>query len=236
MSSHTAYRRAIDAVLSPRERRYFVRLDTPQKIQNFLDGLPANFELGGETHMSPRRVLQTGLAHCTEGALLAAACLAYHGREAYLMDLRAMAADQDHVVALFREHGFWGAISKTNHAILRWRDPIYKSPRELAMSYAHEYFLQDGRKSLMAFSRPFRITRFAPARWITASDNLDWLIAELDDSPHSALAPKPVLRGRRHASAFERRIVEQTEWPRPHKRARGGLKKRKTAQRRRRKC
>lgn len=215
-----AYRRKIAAALTPQEQQQFARLDTPQKIQNFLDLLPANFELDGDTHMSPRRVLRAGVAHCTEGALLAAACLAFHGYDAYLLDLRSLPTDQDHVVTLFKERGLWGAISKTNHAVLRWRDPIYKNPRELAMSYAHEYYLKSGRKSLIAFSRPFRVSRYAPARWVTAEQNLDWLIVALDDSPHLALAPKAALRGQRRATAFERKVTDQPEWRPPRKRRR----------------
>jgi hypothetical protein len=209
------YRRKLSAVLTPRERRQFKRLDTPQKIQDFLDTLPANFELHGDTHMSPRRVLKARVAHCTEGALFAAACLAFHGHEPYLLDLRALPNDQDHVVTLFKERGLWGAISKTNHAVLCWRDPIYKSPRELAMSYAHEYYLKSGRKSLIAFSKPFRVTRYAPARWVTVEENLDWLIVALDDSPHVALAPNASLRRRRRTTQFERRVTDQPEWRDP---------------------
>ena len=107
----------------------FARLDTPQKIQTFLDRLPANFELDGDTAMSPRRVLQTRIAHCAEGAIFAAAVLAFHGKRAWLMDIQALPSDQDHIVTLFKERGLWGAISKTNHAILRWRDPIYRPAR-----------------------------------------------------------------------------------------------------------
>ena len=212
-----AYRRKLAALLTPRERQQFNRLDTPQKIQGFLDTLPANFELEGDTHMSPRRVLKARIAHCTEGALFAAACLAFHGYENYLLDLRSLPADQDHVVTLFKARGLWGAISKTNHAVLRWRDPIYKSPRELAMSYVHEYYLKSGRKSLIAFSKPFRVTRYAPARWVTADENLDWLIVALDDSPHVAVAPKAALRGQRRATGFERKVTDQPEWRRPRK-------------------
>ena len=144
----TRTRDALRALLTPAERRLFARLDTPQKIQDFLDKTPANFELDGDTVRSPRMMLQARMAHCAEAALFAAAALMFHGRQAWLMDLRALPRDQDHVVTLFRERGLWGAISKTNHAILRWRDPIYRSARELAMSYAHEYCLPGGKKSL----------------------------------------------------------------------------------------
>ena len=121
------YRNALRALLTPAEQRVFARLDTPQKIQTFLDRLPANYELDGDTAMSPRRMLQTRIAHCAEGALFAAAVLSFHGKRAWLMDIQALPSDQDHIVALFKERGLWGAISKTNHAILRWRDPIYRS-------------------------------------------------------------------------------------------------------------
>ena len=99
--------------------------------------------------MSPRRVLKTRTAHCAEAAVLAVAALIYHGKPAWLMDIQALPSDQDHVVTLFQERGLWGAISKTNHAVLRWRDPIYASARELAMSYAHEYNLA-GRQEIDA--------------------------------------------------------------------------------------
>ncbi|MGB7277411.1 MAG: hypothetical protein WBD15_06645, partial [Pseudolabrys sp.] len=138
------YRRRLHDVLSPREHRLLARLDTPQKIQTFLDRLPVNFSLDGDTAMSPRRVLEARMAHCAEGAVFAAAALAYHGQPPLLMDIRALPSDQDHIITLFRERGLWGAISKTNHAILRWRDPIYRNARELAMTYAHEYCLPGG--------------------------------------------------------------------------------------------
>jgi hypothetical protein len=215
-----AYAKRVAALLTPAERRQFAKLNTANRIQDFLDTLPANFELDGDTHMSPRRMLKAGVAHCTEGAIFAAACLLFHGRDAFLMDLRSVPSDQDHVVTLFKERGLWGAISKTNHAVLRWRDPIYRSPRELAMSFAHEYYLTDGRKSLLSYSRPFGLAQYAPQRWVTADENLDWLIIALDDSPHLTLAPRETLKRRRRASTFERRVTDEPEWRRPNKRKR----------------
>jgi hypothetical protein len=217
------YRQSLRALLTAAERRVFSKLSTPDKIQDFLDRLPINFETRQETHMSPRRVLKMRRAHCTEGAMLAAACLAYHGQAPVLMDLRALPADDDHVIALFKVRGLWGAISKTNHAILRWRDPIYRSPRELAVSYAHEYYLRSGRKSLLCYSRPFRLTRYPPQAWVTAVDDLDWLMVDLDDSPHHALAPAPVLRRRRRVSALERFTVEIVDWRAPRRRSGGKM-------------
>jgi hypothetical protein len=213
----TAYRNRLRALLTPAERRLFARLDTPQKIQNFLDRLPANFELDGETAMSPRRLLKARTAHCAEAAIFAAAAFAYHGEPAWLMDIQALPSDQDHVIAPFVERGLWGAISKTNHAILRWRDPIYASARELAMSYAHEYCLPGGKKSMLTYSHPFSLARYAPRRWVIALEDLDWLLKDLDDSPHVPVAPRHALRKRRRSSAVELRSQEVVEWPDPRK-------------------
>lgn len=218
MSDLSSYSKALRALMTPTERRIFAALDTPQKIQSYLDRIPINFEMTGDTHMSPRRMLKARRAHCSEGALFAAACLIYHGRPAFLMDLRALPKDQDHMVTLFRDGGYWGAISKTNHSVLRWRDAIYRSPRELAMSYAHEYFLDNRRKSLLAYSKPFRLTRFSPTRWVIAPDDLDWLISALDRSPHLSIAPPSFLRKRRPASALERWVLEYSEWKNPRER------------------
>ena len=214
----TAYRKRLRALLTPAETRLFARLDRPQKIQTFLDKLPANFELAGDTALSPRRVLAQRTAHCAEGALLAAAALIFHGQRAWLMDIQALPRDQDHIVTLFRARGLWGAISKTNHAILRWRDPIYRSPRELAMSYAHEYCLPGGKKSMLAFSKPFSLGRFTPQRWVIAPDDLDWLLDELDTSPHLPVAPKRAMRQRRRSSPVELRAQQVLDWPDPRKR------------------
>lgn len=209
------YRNALRALLTPAERRVFARLDTPQKLQVFIEKLPPNFELTGETTMSPRRMLKARTAHCSEAAIFAAAVFAYHGKPAWLMDLRALPRDDDHVVTLFKQRGLWGAISKVNHAVLRWRDPIYRSPRELAMSYAHEYNLDGGKKSLLSYSRPFSLAHYAPQRWTIAADDLDWLLKALDDAPHLPLAPKRALDERRRMSRVELKSQDVTEWPVP---------------------
>ena len=211
------YRNALRALLTPAETRLFKRLDTPQKIQDFLDKVPANFELDGDTVLSPRRLLKARLAHCAEAALFGAAVLAFHGKRVWLMDLRALPSDQDHIVTLFKERGLWGAISKTNHAILRWRDPIYKSARELAMSYAHEYCLPGGKKSMLEYSRPFSLAGFAPERWVTADDDLHWLMDKLDEAPHVPVAPPAAMRRRRRSPKVELLAQLVLEWPDPRK-------------------
>jgi hypothetical protein len=210
-----AYRKRLRALLTPAEHRVFARLDTPQKIQTFIERLPPNFELKGDTAMSPRSMLKAGTCHCSEAAVFAAAALAYHGKPAWLMDIRALPSDQDHIVTLFKERGLWGAISKTNHAVLRWRDPIYRSPRELAMTYAHEYNLNGGKKSMLSFSRPFSLARYAPKRWVIASDDLDWLMYALDLAPHVPVAPARALSKRRRMTRVELKSQDVTEWPVP---------------------
>src|SRR3989344_5716775 len=134
--------------LNKAEIKLFKKLNTPAKIQDFLETIPFNFEKGGETCMSPRRVLKNNRAHCMEGAMLAAAILKFQGHAPLLIDLRAHKKDQDHAIAVFKINGKWGAISKTNHIVLRYREPVYDSVRQLVMSFFHEYFLDDGKKTL----------------------------------------------------------------------------------------
>jgi hypothetical protein len=205
------YTDKVKALLTLTEHKLFQKLSTPQKVQGYLDTLPINFEMRGETYMSPRRVIAAKTAHCFEGALLAAAALAYHGEKPLLMDLRTVAPYEDHVVTLFRSQGLWGAISKTNHAILRYRDPVYRSPRELTMSYLHEYIEENGTRSLREYSAPFDLSRHLPQKWLTAEGDLHWLVEALDRSRHFPLAPKKVLSRLRKASAIELRMLQIVE-------------------------
>lgn len=174
--------------LTPEEEKLFKKLTTPAKIQDYLNSISYNFEKKGETCMSPRRVVNTKCAHCIEGAYLAAAILWYHGEKPLLLDLRSTKHDFDHVVALFKQNGYWGAISKTNHAVLRYREPIYKTIRELALSYFHEYFLDDGTKTMRDYSAPFSLKQFGQS-WITANEDLWEIGAALDDSTHFPILP-----------------------------------------------
>lgn len=208
------YRDRLRALLSPAEERVFKKLRTPTHIQDYLEALPQNFSYEAEdTCRSPRRLLQDKRAYCFEGAVFAAAALAYHGCTPYLLDLQTTNDDEDHVLALFKEKGLWGAISKTNHPVLRWRDPVYKTVRELALSYYHEYFLPDtGKKTLLAYSKPFDLSRYAPERWITSPESLDWLAEEMDASPHFPVAPRVALARARRASMLERKASRLIRW------------------------
>lgn len=170
-------------VLTKQEKKLFGKLNTPSKIQDFINAIPINFETGGETCMSPRRTLKASKAHCFEGALLASLILWYHGAEPLLLDLKCDGYDMDHVVAIFKQGGYLGAISKTNHAVLRYREPVYKSVRELALSYFHEYFTDKGIKTLRSYSKPFNLKRLG-TDWITTDKDL-WHISDaIDRSPH----------------------------------------------------
>lgn len=208
------YKDELRSLLSPAERSVFKKLRSPKLIQDFLEALPHNFSYQvGETCRSPRRLLKEKKAYCFEGAIFAAAALAYHGQSPLLLDLQTTNDDEDHVLALFKENNLWGAISKTNHAVLRWRDPMYKTVRELAMSFFHEYFLPDsGKKTLYAYSKPFNLTRYKPERWVVAEKSLDWLAEDMDASRHFPIAPKGTLRNARCASSLERKASKLQQW------------------------
>ncbi|MBX4200337.1 hypothetical protein KW790_02670 [Candidatus Parcubacteria bacterium] len=167
------------------------KLRTPAQIQDFLNKLKFNFEKSGETLKSPKKVLETKSAHCLEGALLAASILWGNGHKPLLLDLKASRPDYDHVVALYKHRGMWGAISKTNHAVLRYREPVYKSIRELAMSYFHEYFLKDGTKTLKSFSKPFDLSKLG-SDWIISKKDLFYISRALDKSLHERVVSHKV--------------------------------------------
>lgn len=209
------YKEKLQALLSPAERRILRKLSTPQKIQDYLDAMPSNVLNSNEhTMRSPRRVMRDRKAHCMEGAMLAAAALAYHGRPPILLGLEATAGDYDHIVALFKDGGRWGAISKTNYPVLRWRDPVYLSVRELAMSYFHEYFLDSGRKTLRRYSAPFNIQKYDPSRWLIVKEDVDWLAEELGEAKYYPIAPPDAIRKLRKASKIEIETTVMREWSR----------------------
>ena len=197
------------------ELRIVKQLKTPIQIQDFLDAIPMNHEKQGDTHFSPRRVLRERKAHCIEGALLAATALWLSGEPPLIMDLstRPGSGDDDHVVALYKRGGYWGAISKTNHATLRFRDPVYRTPRELALSYFHEWFMfSTSEKTLVSYSRPLNLARLG-IDWITAEEDLWHLDDVLNDLPHYDLVPKGNRKHIRKADTMELTAGKLVEWP-----------------------
>ncbi|OGQ17352.1 MAG: hypothetical protein A2138_25585 [Deltaproteobacteria bacterium RBG_16_71_12] len=159
--------------LTPSELRALRRLKNPAGVQHFLDALPYHL---ASTSWSPRLVLREQTAHCLEGAIFGAAGLRVLGYPPLLWDLEAD-NDTDHVLALYRRRGHWGAIATSNYAGCRGREPVYRSLRELAMSYFNDYFNLRGQRSLRRFSRPVDLSRFDHRRWMTAEGSV-WFIAE----------------------------------------------------------
>jgi hypothetical protein len=199
---------------SKKDKDFIQKLNTPNKIQDYLDSIPFNFEECGETCMSPATVLKGMKAHCIEGALFAATVLWAHEQSPLILNLKVEQSDYDHVVALYKENDRWGAISKTNHNVLRFRDPVYKTIRELAMSYFHEYFLvSSGKKTMTGYSRPVNLKRFG-TEWVTSPNDL-WDIAEyIFDSRHTSIIPPKNKRLIRDAHIIERTAADIPEWKR----------------------
>jgi hypothetical protein len=174
-----------DFGFTPGELRRLRALRVPDRIQRFLDDLPYHH---ANTAWSPRKVLREGTAHCLEGAIFAAAALRVIGFPPLLLDLEAV-RDVDHVIAVFRCHGHWGAIAKSNYAGLRYREPVYRSLRELVMSYFEDYYNLVGQRTLRAYSRPVNLARFDHLAWMT-TDKPVWFIPEyLYQVAHTPLLP-----------------------------------------------
>jgi hypothetical protein len=181
----------MNAAFTAAELAVFRRLSTPAKIQRFLDDLPYNKETDGVTCRSPRRVLRDRTAHCMEGALFGAAALRMLGHPPLLLDLEAV-RDDDHVLAIFRQRGCWGAVAKSNYSGLRYREPVYRTLRELVMSYFEHYYNLRREKTLRRYSRPVNLARFDASGWMT-SEKDPWHVPKyLCEIAHRRLLPTPL--------------------------------------------
>jgi hypothetical protein len=196
--------------LTAEEGRILRSLATPRQVQEFVIGLHANFEEEGDTLRSVQGVLRHRSAHCIEAAFVAACALWLHGDPPLLMDLTAR-GDSDHVIALFKRDGCWGAVSKSNHVWLRWRDPVYRSPRELAMSYFHEYTNKQ-RKTLRTYSDPVDLRHFDIDLWVTNEDDCWDVGAALDDVPHHRLITPSQARNLMPRDATELRADDLVQY------------------------
>jgi hypothetical protein len=189
-------------IFTPAEQAVFRRLRSPEKIQRFLDDLAYNKEHGGLTCRSPRRVLRDRTAHCMEGALFGAAALLMIGHPPLLLDLEAV-RDTDHVLAVFRLRGYWGALAKSNFSGLRYREPVYRTLRELVMSYFELFYNLRREKTLRNYSRPVNLRRFDRIGWMTAEEDV-WAVPEyLCTVRHTPVMP---LRLERHLSRVDARL------------------------------
>jgi hypothetical protein len=145
------------------------RLSPPWRIQRYLDGL--DYDVLGLGCRSPRRVLREGIVQCMDGALFAAAALRVQGYPPLIVDLEGV-WDTDHVLAVFRQDGGWGAIARSNFSGLRYREPIHRTIRELALTYVESYFNLRRQKTLRRFSLPVDLARFDARGWMTAEEDL----------------------------------------------------------------
>ena len=201
--------------LTAREHATLARLATPERIQAFISAIPANHEPDGETVHSVRSVLRHRVAHCIEGALVAACALAIHGEPALVMHLDCAPHDNPHVLALFRRRGNFGALSKSNGAWLRYREPVYRTLRELAMSYFHEFFDRTGHKTLRAYSRALDLRNFDPALWVTNAESC-WRIHDTIASlRHYRLLTAAQARALSRRDPHERRAATLVQYPKP---------------------
>ena len=198
--------------LTPKEEKLLQSLNTPAQIQDFINKIPVNFDYHKDTCMSPRIVLKKNKCHCIEGAILSALALRMQGYPPLILHLKTIKDDYEHVIAVFQQAGFWGAISKTNHGVLRYREPIYKNVRELAISYFHEYFLDNGKKTLREYSKPLDLSKFDKDKWFTSEKDL-WEIGDyLDGIKHYKILSKKQILNLRKADKTEIEAGKVSEW------------------------
>lgn len=165
--------RARVEVFGREERRIFARLKSPGEIQTFLDGLAYSTD---DFLRSPRQVLADRRAHCADGAAFAAAALRRLGHRPRVVELVANGRDEHHLLAVFQVGGLWGAVSKSNFVGLRYRDPVYRTLRELAMSYFDSFFNLEREKTLRAYTAPLDLARFDHLAWETSNEHLEWIL------------------------------------------------------------
>jgi len=208
---HRRIARREDLDLTPAEFALLRRLDTPHKIQLFVNAIPANYEVGGETILSVREVLRQRRAHCIEAAFVAACAQWVHGERPLVMYMDCDPCDFPHVVALFRRGSCWGAISKSNGSHLRYRDPIYRSLRELAMSYFHEYCDRRGHKTLRSHSGAFDMRHVDARLWVTREGACEEAHARMASLRQFALISAPQQRMLSRRDGFERETARRVE-------------------------
>ena len=172
------------------EIRLFRTLPSPTKIQHYLNGLAYDPDSGAR---SPRWVIKEKRAHCFEGALFAAAALRQLGHRPLLVDIRSW-NDDDHVLAVFKERGHWGAVAKSNYTVLRFREPVYRSIRELVISYFDVYFNPIGQKTMRSYSLPLDLSQFDRREWMTTDEDLEYIGEKLDASRHFPVLTPAMIR------------------------------------------
>lgn len=193
----------------------FRKLNTPGKIQDFINKIPINFEEendGEDTCYSPMQILSKNKCHCIEAAILAALILRVHGYQPLLVDMTASKDDFDHVITVFKKHGKWGAISKSNHFTLRYREPVYETIRELVMSYFNEYYNSDGKKTLRSYSMPVDLSIFDKHGWMTSDEEVWYIPDYLVSVKHYPILNRKQIAGLRGSDNIEIHVGKIVEW------------------------
>ncbi|HXK58428.1 MAG TPA: transglutaminase domain-containing protein [Acidobacteriota bacterium] len=184
------FRPAAFQALTCEELKLLQELDTPAKIQRFLDSIPYSTD---PIYRSPRSVLRDRRAHCFDGALFAAAALRFLGHPPRIVDLKAV-RDDDHLLAIFKRKGRFGAVAKSNFVGLRFREPIYRSLRELVISYFDSYYNLEREKTLRGYTIPLDLRTFDHIDWMTSDDHLETIADRLDQIPSFNLLDEDMVR------------------------------------------
>ena len=195
---------------TPKELRKLRSLKDPHGIQRFLDDMPYHL---ADTAWSPRVVLREETSHCLEGAIFGAAALRAIGYPPLILDLEAH-HDTDHVVAIYKVNGHWGAVAKSNYVGCRFREPVYRSLRELAMSYFNLYFNLRRERTLRTFSRPVNLARFDRQQWMTTEKPIWFIVYYLLEIPHFKLL-KPGMA--RYLHRVDERLFQAECWGKAYK-------------------
>jgi hypothetical protein len=180
---------------SPALKNVFKKFKKPHDIQLYLNKLKYNSKYECS---SPEMVVKKKRAHCTEGVFFAAAALRYLGFEPLVLFILASYNDDDHFIALFRRNGFWGAVSKSNYTVLRYREPVYKNVRELAMSYFDMFFNSLGRKTMRAYSVPVNLRSFDKYKWMTTQKDIAFISNYFDKVKHYKIVDKKMIHSLSH--------------------------------------
>ena len=179
--------KAFELALTKTEQREWAQLTSPRKIQDFLDGIPYSNEWG---YRCPLRVLRERVAHCFDGALFGAVALRHLGHPPLIVNMLANDQDDDHMLALYRRDGHWGAVAKSNYTGCRWREPVYRTLRELALSYFNIYFNLRRERTLRRYSVPVNLKRFDAQHWMTTDKPVWFIVYHLFDIKHFPLLTK----------------------------------------------
>lgn len=183
----------LEAHLTPDELAVWAGLTTPRKIQDFLDTIVYEPEYANRC---PLRVLRERRGHCFDGALFGAAALRRLGYPPLIIDLLPEPlADDDHMLAIFRRDGHFGAVAKSNFAGLRYREPVYRSLRELVMSYFEDFFNALGRKTLRAYSVPLNLAAFDSLGWEVSDAGADTIEKRTETLRQFTLLTPEMIRG-----------------------------------------